>query len=67
MKALQPYITARGSVFRFQVLGYLDKGGPTARVEAVVDGSILGRPRIVYWRNLTELGKGFDLTQAQQH
>ena len=60
MRTLERYITARSQVYRVQVVGYLDNGGPTARVEAVIDTN-LGRPRIVYFRDLTELGKGFDV------
>ena len=51
-------------VYRVQVVGYFDGGGPAARVEAVIDTNG-GRPRIVYWRDLTELGRGFDLHDAQ--
>jgi hypothetical protein len=43
-----------------QSLGYFDAGGSTARIEAVIDTNG-GRPRIIYWRDLTELGKGFNL------
>ncbi len=60
VKALAPYITARTQVYRFQALGYYEGGGPVARVEAVVDGNN-GRPRIVYRRDLAELGSGFDV------
>lgn len=59
LKKLDKYITARAQVYRFQVLGTFDRGGPTARVEAVVDTN-QGRPRIVYFRDLSELGRGFD-------
>lgn len=55
------YITARTQVYRVQAIGYFDGGGPTARIEAVIDTNA-GRPRIVYWRDLTELGKGYDLS-----
>ena len=65
LKAIAPYITARSQVYRFQVLGYYQGGtGPVSRVEAVVDANH-GRPRIVYRRDLTELGTGFDLSQIQ--
>ena len=65
LKAIAPYITARSQVYRFQVLGYYQGGtGPVSRVEAVVDANN-GRPRIVYRRDLTELGTGFDLSQIQ--
>ena len=56
------YITARTQVYRVQALGYFDGGGPTARIEAVIDTNA-GRPRIISWRDLTELGKGFDLAK----
>jgi type II secretory pathway component PulK len=62
LRSLERYITARSQVYRFQSVGYFDGGGPTARLEAVVDANS-GRPRIVYLRDLTELGKGFDLNQ----
>jgi DNA uptake protein ComE-like DNA-binding protein len=60
LRTLEKYITARSQVYRVQSLGYFDGGGPTARIEAVIDTNG-GRPRIIYWRDLTELGKGFDL------
>jgi hypothetical protein len=61
-KALEKFVTGQTQVYRFQVVGKFDddKPGPTARVEAVVDVNN-GRPRVMYWRDLTELGKGFDL------
>ncbi len=60
LRTLERYITARTQVYRVQALGYFDGGGPTARIEAVIDTNG-GRPRVVYYRDLTELGKGFDL------
>jgi type II secretory pathway component PulK len=62
LKALEKYITARTQVYRIQSLGYSSAGGPVARVEAVIDTN-QGRPRVLYWRDLSELGKGFDVTQ----
>jgi type II secretory pathway component PulK len=60
LKTLQSYVTARSLVYRIQSIGYFDGGGPTARIEAVIDGNNQ-RPRIISWRDLTELGKGFDI------
>jgi type II secretory pathway component PulK len=60
MMSLDRFLTGSTQVYRFQVQGYFDAGGPTARVEAVVDTNN-GRPRIVYLRDLTEMGKGFNL------
>jgi hypothetical protein len=60
LKSLDPYITARTGVYRLQVQGYFDNG-TASRVEAVIDTNN-SRPRVVYWRNLSELGRGFDLS-----
>lgn len=65
LKKMDPYITTRSQVYRMQVVGYFDKGGPTARVEAVVDTN-QGRPRILYFRDVSELGKGFDLVSPAE-
>jgi hypothetical protein len=64
MKRLDPYLTGRTQVYRVQSIGYFERGGPVARVEAVIDTN-LGRPRIVFWRELTELGRGFDPPREQ--
>jgi len=63
VQSLDKYITARSQVYRIQSVGHFDAGGPTARVEAVIDLNG-GRPRIVYYRDLTILGKGFDLPKS---
>jgi hypothetical protein len=60
LQAIERYITARPQVFRVQSLGYFEQSGPVARIEAVIDTNA-GQPRIVYWRDITELGKGFDI------
>jgi type II secretory pathway component PulK len=57
---LQKYVTGRTMTYRVQSVGYFGTGGPVARVEAVIDTN-QGHPRIVYFRDLTELGNGFDL------
>jgi len=64
MKSLEKYITARTQVYRVQSVGYFDKDGPSARIEAIIDTN-KGRPRILMWRDLTELGKGYDLQNGQ--
>ena len=62
LKTLERFIAARSQVYRVQVVGHFANGrGPTSRVEAVIDTN-LGRPRIVYFRDLSELGPGFDLS-----
>jgi type II secretory pathway component PulK len=63
VKALERYITTTTQVYRAQVLGYFDSGGPTTRLEVVIDSN-QGYPRVLYWRDLTELGRGFNLNAA---
>jgi hypothetical protein len=63
IKLLDQFTTTRSLVYRFQSVGYAEKGGPVSRIEAVVDAN-QGRPRIVFWRDLSELGKGFDIPNA---
>lgn len=58
--AIEKYVTGRTSTYRLQSVGYFGTGGPAARVEAVIDTN-QGHPRILYYRDLTDLGKGFDL------
>lgn len=60
MKKLFPYVCARGSVYRAQVVGYFDRGGPSARIEVVVDATN-SPPRMVFWRDMTHLGRGYPL------
>jgi type II secretory pathway component PulK len=64
VKSLETYITARTQVYRVQSVGYFDGDGPTVRIEAVIDTNN-GRPRILLRRDLTDMGKGFDLQSGQ--
>lgn len=61
LRNLERYITSRTQVYRVQSLGYSDQGGAAARVEAIIDTND-GRPRIIMWRDLTELGRGYNLS-----
>ena len=60
LKALLPYLTAGGDVFRGEVVGYFDGRGPTARLELVVDATY-DPPRQVYRKDLRLLGPGYQL------
>ena len=62
MTALERYVTSRTQVYRVQSIGYFDQGGPTSRVEAINDTNG-GKPRILMWRDLSDLGKGYDLSK----
>jgi DNA uptake protein ComE-like DNA-binding protein len=64
LSTVERYISASSQVYRFQVVGYFEGGGPATRVEAIVDTN-QGRPRVVYWRDLAPLGKGIDTSNGQ--
>jgi type II secretory pathway component PulK len=53
--------TARSYQFMIEALGYYDHGGAQARIQAVLE---LRLPRVqyIYWRDLTSLGKAYDLS-----
>ncbi len=57
---LEKYITGRTMTYRVHSVGYFGRGGPRARIEAVIDVN-QNHPRIVYYRDVTDLGRGFDL------
>ncbi len=61
MKKLMPFVTGGGSVYRAQVIGYFDRGGPAVRIEAVLDASTQPA-RVLFFRDLSHLGRGYDLT-----
>ncbi|MBX9626288.1 MAG: general secretion pathway protein GspK, partial [Gemmataceae bacterium] len=60
-KKIEKYVTGRSMVYRVQAIGYFAEGGPTARVEAVVDTN-QGAPRVLYFRDLSDLDtpRGFE-------
>lgn len=62
MRTLDPYLTARGDIFRVQSVGFFDGGGPRARVEAVIDGTVYPA-KILQYRDFTELGAGYSPAQ----
>lgn len=60
MKVLMPFINGGGNVYRGQIVGYLQGGQAAARAEVVFDATS-PLPRIVLWRDLTHLGRGYAL------
>jgi len=60
MRILMPFVCGSGNVVRTQVVGYFDGGGPSARSEVIIDAT-RPFPRIVFWRELSHLGRGFAL------
>ncbi len=58
MRQLDRFMTAEGHVYRAQVVGYFDEGGPFTRLEAVIDATE-SIPKTIFVRDLTDLGKGY--------
>lgn len=63
MRELAPYVTGQGAVFRAQVLGGYESGGPVRRLEVALDTTSLP-PSVVLRRDLSALGAGFDPSVA---
>jgi len=65
MKKLVPFITAGGRVYRAQIVGYFEEEGPASRIEVVINTAAAvagsGPARVVFWRDLTNLGRGYNL------
>jgi DNA uptake protein ComE-like DNA-binding protein len=60
MKKLMALVTTGGSVYRAQIVGYFDAGGPANRLEVVIDAT--QTPAVVRRRwELDELGPGYSL------
>ena len=58
MRELDKYLTTRGDVYRVQVLGAFDEGGPYSRLEAVIDAT--QQPaQVVFLQDLSKLGRGY--------
>jgi type II secretory pathway component PulK len=53
-KALEKYVTGSSMIYRVESVGYLGGGSPVVRVEAMIDIN-MGSPRILYYRELTDL------------
>ena len=61
MRQLLPLVTCGGDVYRAQIVGYFEKSGASHRAEVIVDATTVN-PKIVMWRDLSHLGRGFDLS-----
>lgn len=62
MRQLDRYITARGDVYRTQVIGFFDAGETVTRLEAVIDATYQF-PRVVFVQDLTDKGAGYSRRQ----
>ncbi len=60
MKVLMPFICAGGDAYRAQVVGYIQSGQAACRAEVVIEATS-PLPRVVLWRDVTHLGRGYSL------
>lgn len=58
LRDVGPYITVGGDAYRFQAVGYFGDGGPTTRLEAMIDATVYP-PKVIQVRDLTDLGRGY--------
>jgi DNA uptake protein ComE-like DNA-binding protein len=61
MRLLSPLLTGGGDVYRAQIVGYFENSGVSHRAEVVIDATSVN-PKVVAWRDLSHLGRGFDLS-----
>jgi hypothetical protein len=61
MRQLLPLWTGGGDIYRAQIVGYFETIGASHRSEVIIDATTVN-PKIVSWRDLTHLGRGFDLS-----
>ncbi|MFV1964351.1 MAG: general secretion pathway protein GspK [Pirellulaceae bacterium] len=60
MRQLMPFVCAGGDVYRTQIVGYYQGGGPSARVELIFDATG-DEPSVLFWRDISHLGRGYAL------
>lgn len=58
LQDIGPYITVGGDAYSFQAVGYFGDGGPTTRLEAMIDATVYP-PKVIQVRDLTNLGRGY--------
>jgi len=60
MRILMPFVNAGGDVYRTQIVGYFQGGGPSSRVEIIFDATA-DDPAVLFWRDISHLGRGYAL------
>lgn len=61
MRNLVPLLCGGGDVYRAQIVGYFESSGLSHRQEVIIDATTVN-PKIVAYRDLSHLGRGFDLS-----
>jgi hypothetical protein len=60
MKLLSPFVCAGGDVYRAQIVGYYEDGSAASRAEVIFDATA-AVPRVVSFRDISHLGRGYPL------
>jgi hypothetical protein len=58
MRQMVPFVNCGGDVYRAQVVGYFQGGQAASRAEVVFDATS-PLPRILFWRDISHLGRGY--------
>ena len=61
MRGLMPLVTAGGDVYSAQIIGYHETAAASTRLEVIIDATSVN-PKVVLYRDLSHLGRGFDLS-----
>ena len=61
MRLLTPLWTGGGDIYRAQIVGYFEATGVSHRADVVIDATSIN-PKVLAWRDLSHLGRGFDLS-----
>lgn len=61
MRNILPLLTGGGDVYRAQIVGYYESTGIAHRQQVIIDATTVN-PKIVSYRDLTHLGRAFDLS-----
>lgn len=62
MRAMAPFVTGGGDVYRAQVIGFYGAEGPAARFEVVIDDTG-ATPVVLHKTDLTPLGQGYSVME----
>ncbi|GAA5510786.1 type II secretion system protein GspK [Novipirellula caenicola] len=65
MRTLIPLLTGGGDVYRAQIIGYFEQSGIASRSEVIIDATTVN-PKVISWKDLSHLGRGFDLSVLGQ-
>ena len=60
MKSMIPFVCTGGDVFQAQIVGYYEDEAAASRAEVIFDATT-PLPRVLFWRDISHLGRGYPL------